>query len=347
MPTEAHPTNADLADGRSINTPPTGTTSRAALDTALDPRLDARLDTAVGTVTCEPSQSATVETLAREVAGLDRLDRGGDDEQRSSIVRRTWPAAWPKLAAIAVALLVWQIAYWLELKPSFVLPSPAAVFGELWEHLGTAALWRAIGHTMRRAVVGFAIALVVGGTIGLTVTRSRFLRTAIGSLLTGLQTMPSIAWFPLAILLFKLSEQAILFVVVLGAAPSIANGIIAGVDSVPPILRRVGTSMGANTRQLYREIVVPAAMPTVLTGLKQGWAFSWRSLMAGELLVIIPGTQSLGTRLQFAREFSDAVGLLATMIVILAIGILVDSLVFGRLERTVLTRRGLRLDHGA
>ena len=153
--------------------------------------------------------------------------------------------------------------------------------------------------------------------------------------------MPSIAWFPLAILLFKLSEQAILFVVVLGAAPSIANGIIAGVDSVPPLLRRVGTTLGARGAGMYKDIVIPAAMPTVLTGLKQGWAFAWRSLMAGELLVIIGHAPSIGVRLQFSRELSDAEGLLAWMIVVMILGVLVDGLVFGALERAVHRRRGL------
>jgi len=166
-------------------------------------------------------------------------------------------------------------------------------------------------------------------------------RIAIGSLITGLQTMPSIAWFPQANLLFGLDDSAIYFVVVLGAAPSIANGLIGGIDSVPPLLRRVGRSMGASPTSLYRDFVVPAAMPSVVAGLKQGWAFAWRSLMAGELLVVIPGTQTIGTRLQFARELSDPEGLMATMVVILVIGILVDSLVFGRLEQHVLRKRGL------
>ena len=172
-------------------------------------------------------------------------------------------------------------------------------------------------------------------------TASKRVRTAIGSLITGLQTMPSIAWFPLAILLFGLTESAITFVVVLGATPSIANGVIGGIDSVPPLLRRVGRSMGAGSVALYRDFVVPAAMPSVVSGLKQGWAFAWRSLLAGELLVIIPGTQTIGTRLQFARELSDAKGVIATMVVILVIGILVDTLVFSRLERRVLRHRGL------
>ncbi len=132
---------------------------------------------------------------------------------------------------------------------------------------------------------------------------------AIGSLITGLQTMPSIAWFPLAILLFGLTEKSIMFVVVLGAAPSIANGIISGHrQRAADVLTGWAPTSAPASVSLYRDFVVPAAMPAVIAGLKQGWAFSWRSLMAGELLVIIPGTQSIGTRLQFAREFSDAEG---------------------------------------
>jgi len=285
------------------------------------------------------------DVLDRELAGLDQLELTTTTTR--SFASRAWTATWPKLTAIGIVVLFWQILVWREWRPSFVLPGPADVARQLWEDLGTPELWRAIGYTMQRAVIGFALALVIGGIIGLLVSRSRILRIAIGSLITGLQTMPSIAWFPLAILLFQLTEQAILFVVVLGAAPSIANGIIAGVDSVPPSLRRVGRTLGARGIPLYRDIIVPAAMPAMLAGLKQGWAFSWRSLMAGELLVIIPGTQSLGTRLQFAREFSDTTSLIATMIVILVIGIAVDTLVFGKIERGVLRRRGLLVDDTA
>src|SRR5438874_2224349 len=136
----------------------------------------------------------------------------------------------------------------------------------------------------------------------LAVARIGFLRSAIGSLITGLQTMPSIAWFPLAIVLLGLTEQAILFVVVLGAAPSIANGVIAGVDHVPPLWVRAGRMMGARNLRLYRHVVFPASFPTYVAGLKQGWAFAWRSLMAGELLVIVAHRPSIGVGLQQARE---------------------------------------------
>jgi NitT/TauT family transport system permease protein len=162
-------------------------------------------------------------------------------------------------------------------------------------------------------------------------------------MITGLQTMPSIAWFPLAILLFGLKDQAIIFVCVIGAAPSIANGIISGIDNIQPLLVRVGRSMGARGVALYRDVIVRAALPSVVTGLKQGWAFSWRSLMAGELLVIIPGKRSVGQQLEFSRELHDTQSLIAIMIVILVLGILVDS-VFSAIERRVLRQRGLLVE---
>ncbi len=283
------------------------------------------------------------QTIDEELAGLDNLEVAGD--RRAPRALRVWSAAWPKLAAIGLVLAIWQLAVWREWKPTYVLPSPAMVWERLVADIGTAKLGSAVYATMRRAVLGFLVSIVIGGLVGIAVSASRRVRAAIGSLITGLQTMPSIAWFPLAILLFGLTETAITFVVVLGATPSIANGVIGGIDSVPPLLRRVGRSMGATPIGLYRDFVLPAAMPSVVSGLKQGWAFAWRSLMAGELLVIIPGTQTIGTRLQFARELSDAKGVIATMIVILVIGIAVDTLVFSRLERRVLRNRGLGAAH--
>jgi NitT/TauT family transport system permease protein len=151
--------------------------------------------------------------------------------------------------------------------------------------------------------------------------------------------MPSIAWFPLAILLFKLSEGAITFVVVLGAAPSIANGLIGGIDHVPPILLRAGRMLGAKGPTLFRHVVLPAALPSCLAGLKQGWAFAWRSLMAGELLVIL-GAPSIGARLAAGRELSDAPLLMAMMVVVLVIGLGVDAL-FGAADTALRRRRGL------
>jgi NitT/TauT family transport system permease protein len=226
------------------------------------------------------------------------------------------------------------------LKQGWAFAWRSLMAGELRDLVGQGVFWKAIGITLRRAAAGYAIAVVLGALVGLAIARVRVVRIAIGSLITGLQTMPSIAWFPLAILLFELSESAILFVVVLGAAPSVANGIIAGVDHVPPLLVRAGRVVGARGTSLYRHVILPAALPSVLAGLKQGWAFAWRSLMAGELLVIVANKPSIGARLQFARELSDAPALLAYMIVILVIGIAVDTL-FAVVDRSLRARRGL------
>jgi NitT/TauT family transport system permease protein len=275
----------------------------------------------------------------QDLAGIDALEV--PLEPALSWRTRLWRTTWPKLAAAGLLISLWQLVVWLEWRPSYALPGPLPAFGRLLTDLRSGALLTAAEITMRRAIVGYAIALLIGLALGLAVARSRLLRTAVGSLITGLQTMPSIAWFPLAILLFQLSERAILFVIILGAAPAIANGLIHGVDHIPPLLLRAGRVLGARGIATYRHIVLPAALPGFVAGMKQGWAFSWRSLMAGELLVIIAKRPSLGVRLQLAREFSDATSLLAAMIAILIIGIAVDGLVFGRLERHIRTRWGL------
>jgi NitT/TauT family transport system permease protein len=280
--------------------------------------------------------------LRAELSGLDALET--HDTDTPSTARRIWAAAWPKLAAVALVLGLWQAAVMSEWRPEFVLPSPFTALDQLWQDLGTAELWKAIGTTMRRAAVGFAIAVAIGGVIGAAVARSRILRTAVGSLITGLQTMPSIAWFPLAVLLFKRTEAAILFVIVLGAAPSVANGLISGIDQVPPILLRAGRVLGARGLSSWRHVVIPAALPNVVAGLKQGWAFAWRSLLAGELLVTIANKSSIGVELDTARQLADSVGVLAMMIVILAIGVIVDAVFFGTVERSLARRRGLAVD---
>jgi NitT/TauT family transport system permease protein len=292
------------------------------------------------TTTSDPVDDLAGRALTDELAGLDALELA--DGPRRDRLRTIWAAVWPKLAAIAIGLAVWQIVVWSGWKPDYVLPGPRAVFSELWKELTQGNLVSATAVTMRRALTGYSLALVVGVVIGSLVSRVRVLRSACGSLVTGLQTMPSIAWFPLAILLFKLTEGAILFVVVLGAAPAIANGLIAGADNVPPVLLRAGHVLGARRFTLYRHVVLPASMPTFVSGMKQGWAFAWRSLLAGELLVIISNSGSIGVQLQTARDLADAPALLATMVLILVIGIVVDTVLFGTMERAIRTRWGLR-----
>jgi sulfonate transport system permease protein len=279
--------------------------------------------------------------LSAAVADAATAARGTTAGGRGRTAARIWSATWPRLGAIAVAILAWQVVVLSGWRPPYVIPPPDEVFSRLFADMRTSEFYLAVFTTLRRAAVGFGVALVIGELLGLLVSRSRLLRTAIGSLISGLQSMPSVVWFPLAILLFNISEGAILFVVILGAAPSIANGVISGVDHIQPLILRAARMLGARGFFLYRRVLLPAALPAYLAGLKQGWAFAWRSLMAGELLVIIGSQSSLGVRLQFAREFSDAAGLVASMIVVLVVGIVVDSFVFGPLERGVRERRGL------
>lgn len=276
----------------------------------------------------------------RRVARAPRRVPQRGAESRSGLLSGTSGRVLPPLLAIVIALAVWEGLFLAGVKPPYVLPSPATVLGQLVTLLGDPQYLAGILRTLLRGAVGFVVALVIGTVLGLAVARFRFVRSAIGSLLTGLQTMPSIAWFPLAILVFGLNESAILFVVVLGAAPSIANGLIGGVDEVPPPLLRTARSLGARGIALYTRVIVPAAFPAYLAGLKQGWAFAWRSLLAGELLVIIANSSSLGQLLAFYRQLSNAPALFATMIVILVIGMVVDQ-VFARITNGVRARRGL------
>lgn len=272
------------------------------------------------------------------IAGIDALEIGNGKQSRAS---RFWSAAWPKVLAAAIVLGGWQIVVWSGWKDPTVLPGPTTVLPRLVKNVGDGSILSAVRTTMSRAVTAYAMALAIGGVLGITVARNRIVRSAIGSMITGLQTMPSIAWFPLAIVLFKVSDGAIMFVVVLGAAPSIANGVISGIDHIPPNLLRAGRSLGARGLTLLRHVIVPAALPGVVAGLKQGWAFAWRSLMAGEIILVLAERPSLGGRLTLTRDFSDYEGMMAMMVVIFVIGVLVDALLFGRIERSVRKRFGL------
>jgi NitT/TauT family transport system permease protein len=290
--------------------------------------------------TGEPLVEPATSRLDSELSGLDRLEAALP--AAPSRVGQVWSALWPKLAAIVLGLAFWQLVVWTHWKPSYVLPGPVKVFQALGDNFtGHLNLLKSTGVTLERAAVGFLIALAIGTVLGVAVAQNRILRRAVGSLITGFMTMPSVAWLPLAIVLFQLTERAILFVLLIGAIPSIANGVISGIDNTPPILLRAGRVLGARGLAHYRRVVLPAALPGFVAGMKQGWAFTWRSLMAGELLVIVNHRPSLGQALDQARNFSDYPGMMATMVVILIVGLVLDSVVFGRLERTVLRRRGL------
>ena len=275
------------------------------------------------------------------LAGLDALDLADQTAPGGAgrLAGRTWSALWPKLAAVVLVLVIWELIHLTGWK-KFVFPGPGTTLSNLWEQAKTGLLWHAIGTTLERAVLGFTLALVIGTVVGALVSRIRPLRAAVGSLITGLQTMPSLAWFPFAIILFGITTPAILFVIVLAAAPSIANGLIAGVDYTPPLLLKAGTLMGLRRVALYRHLILPASLPTYVSGLKQAWAFAWHALMAGELLVIIANQPSLGVLLSADQDQTDMPSVIAIMIVILVIGIGVDA-AFGVANRAIRSRWGL------
>ena len=189
-------------------------------------------------------------------------------------------------------------------------------------------------------MIGFAVAIVVGCLIGALVSRIYVLRAAVGSLITGLQTMPSIAWVPFAALLFGNNNSAILFLIILGAAPSIANGLITGVDYTSPLLLKAGQMMGLRRLSLWRHLILPASLPVFVAGLKQGWAFGWRSLMAGELIVLVFNHPTLGELLNNDQSLSDLQSATAIIVVIFIIGIFVDGL-FGVADTSIRKRWGL------
>jgi NitT/TauT family transport system permease protein len=285
-------------------------------------------------------RSVSVPAYAERLAWLEATDTQPSPDQRGRrLAARAWAALWPKVLAIVIVLAVWQLIHLSGWKKE-IFPAPGPTLANLWDQLQTGLLWHAIATTVQRAIIGFGLAVVIGAVIGALVSRIAPLRAAVGSLITGLQTMPSIAWFPFAIILFGITTTAILFVIVLGAAPSIANGLIAGVDYTPPLLLRAGKMMGLRRLSLYRYLILPASLPAFVAGLRQGWAFAWRSLMAGELLVIIANQPSLGVLLSTYQDQADMESATAIIIVILILGIVVHTL-FSLADRAIRRRWGL------
>jgi len=282
--------------------------------------------------------TGTVDPESAALAGLDNLELATTSRHPWS-ARSIWAVVWPKLLAIGLVLAIWEIIHLTGWK-KYVLPGPATVFANLWDQMQHAVLWQAISVTIHRAVIGFALSVLIGAVVGALVSRIKPLRAAVGSLITAMQTMPSIAWFPFAIILFGVTTNAIIFVIVLGSAPSVANGLITGVDYIPPTLLRAWKTMGLSRIATYRHLILPASLPAFVSGLKQAWAFAWRSLLAGELLVIILGQVSIGTLLNADQDQADMPSAIAIMIVILALGIVIDML-FSKADAVLRRRRGM------
>jgi NitT/TauT family transport system permease protein len=196
----------------------------------------------------------------------------------------------------------------------------------------------AIAVSMRRVLIGYAISVVLGMILGLGLGTSRFLEETMGGLLVSLQSLPSICWWPLALLWFGLSQNAILFVVVMGSLLSVTLAMEDGRKQMPKIYGMAGRNLGASGFQLFWHVLLPASLPFIVSGLKQGWAFAWRSLITAEMLYLSLG---LGQVLMMGRDLNDMSAVIAVMILIIAIGYVVDGLVFKSMESRLQRRWGL------
>ncbi len=254
---------------------------------------------------------------------------------------RRWVAnRWTRQIVFFAALLAaWQAFAWIGPLPDYVFPSPLGVAQSLARGFQNGTFILGIVASMQRILIGFGISAVAGMELGLAIGRIRLLDETVGSLVLGLQALPSICWLPLALLWFGLSEAAILFVVVMGALLSITLATEAGVKNTPPLYLRAARNLGARGWRLYALVILPAALPAIITGMKLGWSFAWRSLMAGELLYVSLG---LGQLLNAGRELNDMSQVIAVMLVIIAIGLAVDRLVFAPVESRVRERWGLQ-----
>lgn len=246
---------------------------------------------------------------------------------------------WLARTAFYAALLAgWSALVRFGPWPDYLFPGPWAVGQAVVDGFASTLFWKGTFVSLERIVVGYAISMALGVVLGLLMGRIRAFDETVGTLVLGFQALPSVCWLPLAILWFGLTDRAIVFVVVMGALFSITLGVEAGVKNTSPLYLQAARNLGARGLSLYTEVILPAAQPAILAGLKQGWSFAWRSLMAGELLY---HTLSLGNLLQAGRDLNDAARVMAVMLVIIAVGVTVDRAVFAPAERRVRNRWGL------
>ena len=237
-------------------------------------------------------------------------------------------------------LLIWDAAFRAKIWSPVLLPSPWQVAIYLKDTAVDGTLLKATVITMRRLLVGYFIGLVVGLPIGLLTARWKLFGDTIGTMALGLQTLPSVCWVPLALLWFGQTEAAMLFVVIMGTLWSVVIATETGVRNVPPIYRRAALTMGSKRLHMWFKVILPAALPFIVSGMKQGWAFAWRSLMAAEIFVTILTGFGLGQLLHYGRELSAMDQVIAIMLVIVVIGLLADKIFFSPIERFLHRRWG-------
>lgn len=240
-------------------------------------------------------------------------------------------------------MIIWELVYKLGVdvfriwKP-YLFPAPLEVLESLINLAKDNTLVIGIVTTLKRLFLGYGISLIIGVILGILIVRFKYLEDNMSSLILGLQTIPSVCWIPFSILWFGINESAILFVVAIGSIFAIAIGTESGIKNVNPLYIKAAKTMGTSGKDLYLNVIVPAALPTFIGGLKQGWSFAWRALMAGEMM---SATIGLGQILVIGRDLGDIAQVMAVMIVIIILGLIFDKLFFGRIERKIRYKWGL------
>lgn len=247
------------------------------------------------------------------------------------------------ILSVTILMIVWQMIYiastdWCSWVKPYALPNPIGVLDSFLILAGNGSLVLAVSYSLLRVLIGFFIAIVIGCIFGILILNSKFLQIHLKPVLLGIQTLPSICWVPFAILWFGLGEGSIIFVVVMGSAFSIAFAIENGVKNVPPIYIKAARTMGVTNWMLYKKVIIPAALPSFIGGLKQGWSFAWRALMSGEVMSASIG---LGYTLMMGRDLADINQVMMVMLVIIMIGMMMDKGIFSLIENRVLRKRGL------
>lgn len=243
-------------------------------------------------------------------------------------------------ATLGVVLLLWEASVRARLWPSVLVPSPQEVGRYLLRALSDGTLAQAVWVTLRRLLLGYAASIAAGLPLGLASARYGFVRDTAGVAALGLQTLPSVCWVPLSLLWFGQTETAMFFIVLMGSVWSVLLATESGVRGVSPIYARAARTMGARGLRVWLTVILPAALPAVLGGMKQGWAFAWRSLMAAEIYVTILTGFGLGHLLHYGRELHAMDQVLGIMFVIMAIGLLADWALFAPWERFLHRRWG-------
>lgn len=220
---------------------------------------------------------------------------------------------------------IWELASKVGNFPSII-----NVFNSIARLIGSNTLGIAVFISLKRLVLGFIISLIIGSLIGLLMTRLQSTRDSLGKLIAGLQSMPNVCWVPFAVLWFGLNEKAILFVIIIGSVFAVSMAIESGMKNFTPQYIRVAQMAGAKGFSLYREVIFPESIPVIFAGVRQGWAFAWRGLIAGEM--IASSMNGLGEILTHGKKFNDINEIVAVMVVILLLGFLIDKVVFERIE---------------